>query len=97
MLLTHSQERPSTPSLAVRLEEEVPQEEWLMKLERVLLKESGDLPEGGVQDMDIEEVFRLAPGSLAVAVLDEVVTVKDLVLRIIGEAETIRRRWSLAE
>jgi nitronate monooxygenase len=69
--------------------------EWLLKLERVLLKEGADLPEGGLWGMDFDEVFRMAPGSLAVAVLDRIVTVKELIDGIIDEAESIRSRWVL--
>lgn len=73
----------------------IPGDEWLLKLERVLMKESADLPEGGLWEMDLEEVFRVAPGSLAVAVLDKVVTAKELIENIISEAEVIRQRWAL--
>jgi len=75
----------------------IPHNEWLMKLERVLLKESGDLPTGDIESTAAaEEIFKLAPGSLAVATIHEVKSVKDLIEGIIGEAETIRRRWALS-
>ena len=69
--------------------------EWLLKLERVLLKESADVPEGDWWNIELEEVFRMAPGSLAVAFIDGVVTVRELIEKIIGEAEAIRRRWAI--
>jgi len=56
----------------------------MRKLERVLLKESTG---------ETEE-FR-ALGSLAIAVIDKVPTVKEFVDGIISEAEAIRRRWAL--
>jgi len=75
----------------------VSQDEWLMKLERVLLKESpDDLPKEMPTEIPIEEVLKLAPGSLAVAVIDKVKTVKELIDELISGAEDIRRRWSLA-
>ncbi|MDY6835846.1 MAG: nitronate monooxygenase [Chloroflexota bacterium] len=75
----------------------VSQDEWLMKLERVLLKESpDDLPKEMPTEIPVEEVLKLAPGSLAVAVIDKVKTVKELIDEMISGAEDIRRRWSLA-
>jgi len=61
------------------------QGEWLARLERVMLKES-DNDEVG---FETQEVLSLAPGSLAVGFLDEICTVKELIDRIIGEAEDI--------
>jgi len=70
----------------------VPEGEWLIKLERVLLKESAELP---TEANFMEEVMRLAPGSLAVSVIDGVPTVKEFIDGLISEAEDIRRRWAL--
>ncbi len=57
-------------------------EDWLPKLERVLLKESSEGGEGKAS-------ARLEPGSLAVAFINKVVTVKELIDNIILGAEEI--------
>ena len=79
---------------------QVSQEEWLMKLERVLLKESpDDLPKEmptHISENEIQEILKLAPGSLAVAVIDKVKTAKELIDEIMSGAEDIRRRWAQA-
>jgi hypothetical protein len=41
------------------------------------------------------ELLRSLPGSLAVAVIDRVVSVRELIENMISEAEEIRRRWSI--
>lgn len=72
----------------------MPEHEWLLRLERTMLKESPDAPPLSEANLE-EEVLRSLPGSLAVAVIDEVVSVRDLIGTIVAEAETIRRRWAL--
>ena len=72
----------------------VPAEKWLASLERVMLKDSPDMPDITEENLE-EEVLRSLPGSLAVAVIDKVVTVRELIENMIGEAEEIRRRWSI--
>ena len=67
----------------------LPRGEWMRKLERVLLKDSTD-----ERREHVPEEFR-AQGSLAIAVLDEVVTVKEIIDGIISEAEAIRQSWAL--
>ena len=74
----------------MKLKGKIPHNEWLMKLERVLLKEDPDhheLPE----EID-DEVLQLAPGSLAVSGIDEVLTVKELIDSIIQGAEELLNR-----
>ncbi|MEW6616408.1 MAG: nitronate monooxygenase [Thermodesulfobacteriota bacterium] len=68
----------------MKLRGNIPHGEWMMKLERVLLKEDPD-------DMLLEsdEVLKLAPGSLAVSGIDKVLTVKELIDSIINGAEYI--------
>ena len=44
---------------------------------------------------EAEEILKVTPGSLAVAMIDKVVTVKELIENIISGAEAIRRRWSI--
>ena len=67
---------------------------WLSELERVLLKQSeNDL---GDKAFETEEVLKLAPGSLAVGFLEEICTVKELIDRIIHEAEDVLGQKYLA-
>ena len=66
--------------------------EWLMRLERVLIKESPDVPRDWQSDLrgdDPEVAVRLTGGSLAVGVIDSVVSVKELIDTIVREAEQI--------
>jgi len=68
----------------MKLRGEIPHGEWMMKLERVLLKED---PDNILLESD--EVLKLAPGSLAVSGIDKVLTVKELIDSIINGAEYI--------
>ncbi|MFH2011090.1 MAG: nitronate monooxygenase [Pseudomonadota bacterium] len=63
----------------------IPHGEWMMRLERVLLKEDPDVDSLGSD----KEILRLAPGSLAVSGIDEILTVKELIDGIINGAEEI--------
>lgn len=66
--------------------------EWLVRLERVLLKQSPEVPrdwQSDLQDNDPEVAVRTAGGSLAVGVIDSVVSAKELIDTMIGEAEQI--------
>jgi len=63
----------------------IPHDEWLAKLEMVLLKEDSDKE----KSLESEEVLRLAPASLAVSTIDRVVTVRELIDSIIKGAEEI--------
>jgi len=77
---------PKELERVMKLRGQIPESEWLQKLERVLLKQSPDeIPE----EIDTEEVLRIAGGSLAVAVIDRIVSVKELIDSIIGGAEEI--------
>lgn len=70
----------------------LPLGQWLLRLEMVLLKESPDLPidwESAYQEWDPEVALRISGGSLAVGVIDKVVTVKELIEVIIQRAEEI--------
>jgi len=75
----------------------IPDDEWLIELEAAM---SNQPIEGGglrivVEGGDIEAILDFAPGSLAIGVIDKVVTVKELIESIITGAEAIRRRWSI--
>nr|HID59523.1 nitronate monooxygenase [Desulfobacterales bacterium] len=60
-------------------------DEWMAKLEMVLLKED---PEKA-KSLEPEEVLKLAPASLAVSAIDRIVTVRELIDSIIKGAEKI--------
>jgi len=79
--------------------ESLPEAKWLLKLERVMLKDSADvtdlLGDDLTEEAMEEEILRSLPGSLAVAVIDRVVSVGELIGNMISEAEEIRRRWSI--
>ena len=63
----------------------IPHGEWMSKLERVLLKEDPEVK----QSFEIEEILKLAPGSLAVSGIDGVPSVKELIDGMIQGAEEI--------
>ncbi len=76
--------------------DQMPEHEWLWKLEQAMAGgAAGDLP----ADMSAEgleaEVLRSVPGSLAVGVRNEIQTIREFIDTMIGEAEEIRRRWSI--
>ena len=73
----------------------VPTSQWLQRLELVLLKESPDTAidwENALQDWDPEVAVRLSGGSLAVGVIDRVMTVKELIDCMVADAEAVLRR-----
>jgi NAD(P)H-dependent flavin oxidoreductase YrpB (nitropropane dioxygenase family) len=75
----------------------IPDDEWLMELEATLTH--GSIDKEKLKTMfqvdEIEAVLEFVPGSLAVGVIDRVMTVKELIESIITGAEAIRRRWSI--
>jgi len=77
---------PERVRKAMEKRKSITQDQWLSQLELALSNGS----EGGSGDQlhETEEVLRLAPGSLAVAFLNEVCTVNQLIKRIIAEAES---------
>lgn len=70
----------------------IPHDEWLSKLERVLLKEDPDKK----QSYDTGEVIKLAPGSLAVSGIDSIPSVAEFIEGIIHETEDILTRGVFA-
>lgn len=78
--------------------ESMPEHEWLWKLERAMVGDTGvDMPspETASEDELEAEVLRSVPGSLAVGVIGKVPTIKEFVDTLINEAEGLRRRWSM--
>jgi NAD(P)H-dependent flavin oxidoreductase YrpB (nitropropane dioxygenase family) len=91
----------SSPSVAeyeklMKERETIPEREWLVKLERVAAKVPSDVSLTEESFYEPEEMLKVAPGSLAVAMIDKVVTVKELIENIISGAEAIRKRWSIS-
>jgi len=91
--------RPEELARVMAERDSEPVDRWLMKLERVMLKDSPDMADVNWDDLSEEameeEILRSLPGSLAVAAIDRVVSVRELIENIISEAEAIRRRWSI--
>lgn len=86
--------KPEEVDRVMKLRGKIPEGEWLKKLERVLVKES---PDEASEELDTEEVLRIAPGSLAVAFINRMMTVKEFIDGIIAEAEeTLKTRKFLA-
>ena len=75
----------------------ISEREWLLRLERVAANVPLDVSLTEDSIYETEAVLRIAPGSLAVATIDKVVTVKELIENIIDGAEAIRRRWSIGQ
>lgn len=70
----------------------VPTQEWLQELEMVLLKASSEDKKARDNLMDMsDEIARFAGASLAVAVIDEILSVRELIEGIINESEEILR------
>jgi NAD(P)H-dependent flavin oxidoreductase YrpB (nitropropane dioxygenase family) len=65
----------------------LPQDHWLQRLEQVLLRQSpADAEVDWESGFDIDMVLRIAGGSLAVGVIDRVMSVKELIDTIIADA-----------
>lgn len=77
----------------MKLRGKIPHGEWMMKLERVLLKEDPDAD----ASFESDEVLKLAPGSLAVSGIDKILSVKELIDNIIHGAEEILKSGVFAE
>lgn len=73
----------------------IPEKEWLLKLETVAANMPSDVSISREWFYEPEEVLKIAPYSLAVGLIDRVVTVKELIDNIISGAEAIRRRWAI--
>jgi nitronate monooxygenase len=76
----------------------IEQGNWLQRLELVMLKESEDATDDNysANELEITEILRIAPGSLAVGFIDEICTVRELINRIISEAEEVLTDVSLS-
>jgi NAD(P)H-dependent flavin oxidoreductase YrpB (nitropropane dioxygenase family) len=70
----------------------IPQEEWLQRLEQVMFGHDADAEAKLDGDWGAEVALRIAGGSLAVGVIERVMSVKELIDTIIGDAERILSR-----
>jgi len=76
---------------AMKEKSKLSQDQWLQQLEQVMLgKKPGEQGEANWENgLDPEAILKTAGGSLAVGVIDRVMSAKDLIDSIIGEAEEI--------
>lgn len=67
----------------------MPMDQWLQHLEQVMFRqpEMGDID--WESDFDLDVILKIAGGSLAVGVIDKVMSVKELIDTIIRDAEQI--------
>lgn len=86
--------KPEELAKVMEKKETMPQDKWLYSLERVMLKDSPEMPDVSTDEELEQEVLRSLPGSLAVGVIDSVPTIKEFMEGLIKEAEEIRRRWA---
>jgi len=86
--------KPEEIEKVMEMRGSVREDEWLNRLEQTMLKGSSANSIPNEADME-EEILRNLPGSLAVAVIEDVISVRELIETIMSEAEAIRRRWAL--
>lgn len=68
----------------------MPMDQWLQHLEQVMFKQSEVGEIDWESDFDLDLILRIAGGSLAVGVIDRVMSVKELIDTIIRDAERMR-------
>jgi len=71
---------------------DMPMDQWLQHLEQVMFRQSelGDVD--WESDFDLDVILKIAGGSLAVGVIDKVMSVRELINTIIRDAEQILRQ-----
>lgn len=95
---TEYRERALTPPTSEEYEKimgkkgDMPMDQWLQHLEQVMFRQSPSGELDWESDLDLDVVLRIAGGSLAVGVIDRVMSVKELIDTIIQDAEGILRR-----
>jgi hypothetical protein len=89
-----AQPRPEEYAKIMEKRDDMPREEWLQRLEQVMFNraadETSDIDFDG--DWGAEVALSVAGGSLAVGVIDQVMSVKELIDTIIVDAEHILSR-----
>jgi len=68
----------------------MPMDQWLQHLEQVMFKQSEVGEIDWEIEFDLDLILRIAGGSLAVGVIDRVMSVKELIVTIIRDAERMR-------
>ena len=68
----------------------MPMDQWLQQLEQVMFKQSEVGEIDWEREFDLDLILRIAGGSLAVGVIDRVMSVKELIDTIIRDAEWMR-------
>jgi len=69
----------------------MPMDKWLQQLESVMFRHTPDGEIDWDSGLDVEVALRIAGGSLAVGVIDRVMSVKELIDTIVREAEMLVR------
>lgn len=87
-VLSHA--KPKDYAEMLRKRTEMPLEEWLPLVERIQ-------PRGSDYDGPSQEPETSKVGSMAVAAIDSIPTVKEFIDRMIGEAEEIAEKWQWAK
>ncbi|UCC59882.1 MAG: hypothetical protein JSV02_09105, partial [Dehalococcoidia bacterium] len=86
--------RPEEYAKLMEKRDDMPQEDWLRKLEQVMFNRAAE----DIDDIDFnsdwgaEAALSVAGGSLAVGVIDKVMSVRELIDAIIRDAEHILGR-----
>ena len=72
--------------------DDMPTDRWLQQLEAVTFGQAAEGEIDWEQGLDADIALRIAGGSLAVGVIDSVVSVRELIETMVGDAERIMRR-----
>jgi NAD(P)H-dependent flavin oxidoreductase YrpB (nitropropane dioxygenase family) len=89
-----AQPKPEEYAKILAKRDDMPQDEWLQRLEQVMFNKSADES----ADIDFESdwgadvALSIAGGSLAVGVIDRVMTAKEIIDWVVGDAERILGR-----
>jgi NAD(P)H-dependent flavin oxidoreductase YrpB (nitropropane dioxygenase family) len=68
---------------------DMPMDQWLQHLEQVMFRQSEVGDWDWESDLDLDVILKIAGGSLAVGVIDKIMSVRELIDTIIGDAEQI--------
>jgi len=71
---------------------DMPMDQWLQHLEQVMFRQSEVGDWDWESDLDLDVILKIAGGSLAVGVIDKVMSVRELIDTIIRDAEQILRQ-----
>ena len=71
---------------------DMPMDQWLQHLEQVMFRQSEIGDWDWESDVDLDVILKIAGGSLAVGVIDKVMSIRELIDTIIKDAEQILQR-----